>query len=235
MTEAEWDACADPHAMQWHIENSGRAADRKLRLWAVACAHKVLDCLEDVRSKAAVETAERYADELATREDLRAAHADGLQAEYDAQERAYQSTPHTATDSAASFASAAAFYAAGHVVFIGEAANSAADAASWQGTGRTDKSRRVIERAAQADLLRCVFGLPLGPVVFDAAWLTWNDDTVRKTAQAIYDTRAFDRLPLLADALEEAGCTDAAILAHCRRPGEHVRGCWVVDALLGKS
>ena len=54
-------------------------------------------------------------------------------------------------------------------------------------------------------------------------------------AQSIYDARAFDRLPLLADALEDAGCADADILSHCRTPGEHVRGCWVVDLLLGKS
>jgi hypothetical protein len=53
-------------------------------------------------------------------------------------------------------------------------------------------------------------------------------------AQAIYDDRAFDRLPILADALEEAGCTDADILNHCRRPGEHVRGCWAIDLVLGK-
>src|SRR5581483_3643837 len=66
-------------------------------------------------------------------------------------------------------------------------------------------------------------------------WLTWNDSLVRRLAQAIYDERAFDRLPILADALEEAGCTNADILNHCRQPGEHVRGCWVVDLLLGKS
>ena len=56
-----------------------------------------------------------------------------------------------------------------------------------------------------------------------------------KLAQGIYDDRAFDRMPVLADALEEAGCYDADILAHCRQPGEHVRGCWVVDLLLGKE
>ena len=67
------------------------------------------------------------------------------------------------------------------------------------------------------------------------AWLAWNDGTIRKMAQVIYGDRAFDRLPLLADALEDAGCTDADILGHCRTPGEHVRGCWVVDLLLGKS
>ena len=69
----------------------------------------------------------------------------------------------------------------------------------------------------------------------DPSWLAWNDGAIRKIAQTIYDARAFDRLPLLADALEDAGCTDAAILSHCREPGEHVRGCWVVDLLLGKN
>jgi hypothetical protein len=65
--------------------------------------------------------------------------------------------------------------------------------------------------------------------------LTWNDGIVIKLAQAIYEERAFDRLPILADALEEAGCSDTEILAHCRGPGPHVRGCWVVDLLLGKE
>ena len=64
------------------------------------------------------------------------------------------------------------------------------------------------------------------------AWLT---ATVRSIAAAIDRDRAFDRLPILADALEEAGCTNADVLLHCRQPGEHVRGCWVVDLVLGKE
>ena len=56
-----------------------------------------------------------------------------------------------------------------------------------------------------------------------------------KVAQGIYYDRAFDRLPILADALEDAGCHDAAILEHCRQPGPHVRGCWVVDLLTGRT
>jgi hypothetical protein len=62
-----------------------------------------------------------------------------------------------------------------------------------------------------------------------------NDGTVVKIAQAIYDDRAFDRLPVLADALEDASCNEAAILSHLRGPGPHVRGCWVVDLLLGRA
>jgi len=72
-------------------------------------------------------------------------------------------------------------------------------------------------------------------VRLDLSWLAWNDGAIPKIAQVIYDNRAFDHLPLLADALEDAGCDDADILSHCRTPGEHVRGCWVVDLLLGKS
>jgi hypothetical protein len=89
--------------------------------------------------------------------------------------------------------------------------------------------------ASHSKLLREVFGNPLRPIVVDPSWLSWNDSTIPKIAQAIYDERAFDRMPILADALKEAGCTNADILNHCRQPGEHVRGCWVVDLLLGKE
>ena len=76
-----------------------------------------------------------------------------------------------------------------------------------------------------------IFGRQDAPVAAEPAWRTSN---VTALAQAIYDDRAYDRLPILADALEDAGCTNAAVLNHCRLAGEHVRGCWVVDLLLGK-
>jgi hypothetical protein len=72
-------------------------------------------------------------------------------------------------------------------------------------------------------------------ITVDPTWLSWNDGVVVNLAQAVYEERAFDCLPVLADALEEAGCTDADILAHCRSVGPHVRGCWVVDLLLLKE
>jgi hypothetical protein len=78
-------------------------------------------------------------------------------------------------------------------------------------------------------------GNPFGYANVKVVWLTWNDGTVPKLAQVIYDDRRFSDLPILADALEEAGCDDDAIVAHCRGGGEHVRGCWVVDLLLGKK
>jgi hypothetical protein len=85
---------------------------------------------------------------------------------------------------------------------------------------------------ASADLLRDIFGNPFRPVSVDPAWLT---STVVQLAQGIYEDRAFDRLPILADAMQDAGCENPDVLAHCRRPGPHVRGCWVVDLVLGKS
>jgi hypothetical protein len=99
--------------------------------------------------------------------------------------------------------------------------------------------RREIFRghhATAASLVRDLFRpVTFAPATVSPAWLAWNDGTVVKIAQAIYDERAFERLPVLADALEDAGCDNADIRRHCREPGEHVRGCWVVDLLLGKS
>jgi len=88
------------------------------------------------------------------------------------------------------------------------------------------------ERAARARLVKDIFGNPFRPVAVDRSWLT---STVVSLAQGIYADRAFDRLPILADALQDAGCENADVLGHCRGPGPHVRGCWVVDLLLGKQ
>jgi hypothetical protein len=103
-------------------------------------------------------------------------------------------------------------------------------------TGRPDSGVDDAESLAfYAIWIREIFGNPFRPVSVDPSWVAWNDGTVVKLAQAIYDDRTFDHLPILADALEEAGCDNADILNHCRKPGVHVRGCWVVDLILGKK
>jgi hypothetical protein len=84
-------------------------------------------------------------------------------------------------------------------------------------------------------VLRCLFGNPFQPVTLAPQILWWSGGTVLKVAQTVYSERRFQDLPVLADALEEAGCTNAAILQHCRGPRPHFRGCWVVDLILGKS
>src|SRR5262249_28872382 len=86
-----------------------------------------------------------------------------------------------------------------------------------------------------AVVLREIVGNPFCIPTVDPDWPTWSGGAVRKLAQAIYDGRSFEELPILADALEEAGCTDPDILSHLRGPGPHVRGCWVVDLVLGKE
>jgi hypothetical protein len=94
---------------------------------------------------------------------------------------------------------------------------------------------RQRETKAQADLLREILGNPFRLVSIDASWLHWKGDTVPRMAQSIYDDRSFDQMPSLADVLEEAGCTSAELLLHCRSPGEHVRGCWFLDLVLRKA
>ncbi len=88
------------------------------------------------------------------------------------------------------------------------------------------------EQVEQAGLLREIIGNPFRPVVLNAAWLT---STVCALASGIYSDRAFDRMPILADALQDAGCDNEEVLGHCRGPGPHARGCFVVDCLLGKK
>jgi hypothetical protein len=102
---------------------------------------------------------------------------------------------------------------------------------------RAQQGRAAVkaEEASQTVLLRELFGNPFRPVALAPAWLVWGDGTVAKLAQAIYDERAFDDLPVLADALEDAGCDNTDILTHCHQPGEHVRGCWLLDLILAKE
>src|SRR5205085_1066071 len=87
------------------------------------------------------------------------------------------------------------------------------------------------ERQAQLHLLRDVVGNPFRPVAPDRSWMPENAVVL---ARSMYETRDFAAMPLLADLLEEAGCP-AAVSEHCRGPGPHVRGCWVVDLLLGRD
>jgi hypothetical protein len=90
-------------------------------------------------------------------------------------------------------------------------------------------------RAPQCALLRDIVGNPFRTTTIDPDWGAWNDGIVLRIAQAIYEERAFDRMPILGDALENAGCAERAILDHLRSLGPHVRGCWVLDLVLGKA
>jgi hypothetical protein len=217
MTEEEWLAGKESATMFNWLRH--RAGERKLRLFGCACCRRIWDLLTNERSRIAVEASERYADGLASIEDLQEALFGARLAASFVQYRRSESMDHEEQQS---------FRALHH----------AAEAASRTalGVGSEDAVLAVpTEQKAQAALLLDIFGNPFRPVPHAGSWRSWNDGTVQKMAQAIYDERRYSDLPILADALEDAGCADAAILAHCRTPGEHVRGCWVIDLLLGKS
>jgi hypothetical protein len=117
----------------------------------------------------------------------------------------------------------------------------AALVASWL-AGQGEEGEKVFDaacrpaKAVQASLLRDIIGSPFrAPAVIAPAVLAYNGGTVAKLARAINDTRDFDHLPVLADALEEAGCTDSVLLAHCRGPGTHALGCWVLELIIAKE
>lgn len=99
-----------------------------------------------------------------------------------------------------------------------------------------ESDEEAVEHGWQSHILRCIFSNPFRPLsTIDSTWFTWNDGVAVKLAQTIYDGRRFEDMPILADALIDAGCTNNDILNHCRQPGVHVRGCWVLDLLLGKE
>jgi hypothetical protein len=243
MTEQQWLASTDPRPMLEFLR--GRASNRKLRLFACACHRRVRHVPgDDDELPRAVDNLERYADgpvggwgpgAIEQAEEAMIGPGD----------RGWRSTP---------WVEHASSYAAGLVTLPEFQRLDAAEAAAFPGrssdpaAARTTRDlaeaayRRAVaaERGEQGRLLRDIFGpLPFRPVTPDPAWQTALGVAL---TQAAYDERELPagtldlaRLAVLADALEEAGCTDADILNHCRQPGVHVRGCWVVDLLLGKS
>jgi hypothetical protein len=212
MTETQWLKCTNPRGMLRHLR--GRLSDRKRRLFACACCRRIWHLFTDQRSRAAVEASERYADGLIGADGLQAARAQALRAMLDRDGK-------TSVERAAAWV-AFDVTAPRRVTPVGRAARLL----------RSGWERQ--ERLRQADLLRDLVGNPFRPVSVQPDWLAWNGGCSVKIAQAIHHDGRFADLPVLADALEEAGCTDSGILGHCRGPGGHARGCWVVDVLLGK-
>ena len=91
------------------------------------------------------------------------------------------------------------------------------------------------EEAYQCDLLRDLFEGVMEPPAVQPEWLDWNSGLVQRLARLLHDEGRFDEMPILADALEDAGCDDPRLLDHLRGPGPHARGCWALDVLLHKN
>jgi hypothetical protein len=227
VTEAEWFTCTDPAAMLEYLQ--GKASDRKPRLFAVACCRKIWHLLSDKHENGmkVVIAAEKL--------------ADGLVSRYEVAQAPFLANEVLDTDASAN---PSAYYAAEAVGdfyddYVTDVARHVTDAANDVATATWN---RAAERAAQTSLLRCIFGNPFRPIAISSSVLAWNDSLVVRLAQAAYEDRHLPegtldngRLAILADALEEAGLTDANILGHLREPRPHVRGCWLVDLCLGKE
>src|SRR5205823_5559696 len=109
----------------------------------------------------------------------------------------------------------------------------AAQASCLYATGKPDDAEALRrEQALQADLVRDVFSNLYSPVILDPMCREWREALVARLARSIYEDRSFECMPILGDALEEAGCTDVEVLAHCRADTKHARGCWVLDLVL---
>jgi hypothetical protein len=242
MTEPEWQCCTDPQRMLTFLR--GKASGRKLRLFACACCRRVWGLLSAEESRQAVLEAERFADGLAGDGELTAAGHHATRPAKDATARRISNFPGAAGKAAAALAGSHAYsrvYAAYGERLPRGAGQRAAKELGLSAQAAQDPRDAYVEAeaneaAAQSTVLRDIFGNPFQPSPrIDPAWLVRNDGTVRKLADAIYEGRVFDRLPILADALEEAGCNDAELLGHLRGPGPHVKGCWALDLLLGKG
>lgn len=263
MTESEWLSSSDPATMMEVVRNDRQrvksgpgwdnyyfASDRKLRLFAVACCRQVWHLLTDERSRRAVEVAEQYADGEVTVRVVEKACLDAISV------------------GEIGDLTMATTYLSGQPLNFSQFFADAGNERQWPDGSKSD----------QAALLREIVGNPFRSVTqfrvpafvlpgglesrttVLSPFPTWNDGTVLRIAQSIYDRRAFEEMPILVDPLMEAGCDDEAILQHCRgmercwdhpmidggcpncdekvwRPlrSPHVRGCWVLDLLLGKE
>jgi hypothetical protein len=232
MTEAEWLECTDLFPMLLFLQ--GKASDRKLRLFGCACCHRIsaLDC--DPQIQKALEVAERFADGKATIEERERANHSARIAVEDERIPSQHRRPRFQRNTINFYARQAVCWLLSGYLASWQASTEATKAMRAANNGDSSATEDVVsrERLVQANLLRDIFGNPFRPITIATRWLT---PSVVALAQAIYNERAFDRMPTLADALMGAGCGNEEVLAHCRSEATHVRGCWVVDLLLGKE
>jgi hypothetical protein len=210
MTEAEWMVSNDWPAMLRALPSID--GSRKLRLWCVAWARLILSGAEsrDPFSEAGKKSIASYTREV----DAAEAFADGQLTRRELHSaKASSGGPHNIFH----FASGLSRLAPERITPL---------LRQWVHEFPVPSDKQL------AALIRDIFGNPLRPFTFDSSWLT---STVLTLAQQMYNTRDFSALPILADAVQDAGCENEDILNHCRQPGDHVRGCWCMDLLLGKS
>lgn len=221
MTEYEWRSCDNPATLLDAM--SASANPRKLRLFALACYRHNSDMFAiDNRFDETAGIADRMADGVVAEEHRHSAE-DAAIAAFD--EHEFDELDDYLNVPARLVRRDFDLRDAGYV----------AETLAGHGGRESDLSFDGLEAELVFDHLcfaRDILGHPSRPSAIEPAWVT---PTVVGLAEGIYAERAFDRLPILADALQDAGCEHVDILSHCRGPGPHVRGCWVVDLLLGKG
>jgi hypothetical protein len=231
MNELEWLTGTDPAAMLDWL--TGKVSDRKLRLFACACARRYWHLLRYPAPRQGIETAEHYADGLVSvaaleeargRADLSAGDAPYLEA--------YAYVAAAATTAELALDAALTARENGRLMAAREAAN---ESVFPQDEAQMVPAASAEECRAQCELIREVFGNPFRPVHPDRYWLDWNGGFIASLARQIYEQRQFEELPYLADALLDAGCADESLLRHLHVTTGHVRGCWVLDLLLGQE
>jgi hypothetical protein len=237
MTDSDWlNEQQHPFGMVWLLRGTKvtrtKAGKRKLRLFACACCRLTWNLLTDPRLRHAVEVAEWFAEAQTGKDELKMAYeaARGL---------AFGTLTPDAPGHRERIAAGMAREAA-HSQAFSAASAMMTYPVSLAGSYRVSEQER---EAVLRGLLRCVLGNPFRPSpVLSATVLAWNDGTVRRIAEGIYEERRMPegtldtgRLAILADALIDAGCDSEDLIQHCREPGPHVRGCWAVDLILRKE
>jgi hypothetical protein len=236
VTEAEWLACEDPNAAV--AEVAPQATGRKLRLFLCACCARVLDGTPPERRlfrgyyagsfeqlQRALAVVEQFAEGEVGADALAQARRDAKDSEYVPPSVDYGGE----TDFWREVAAVVAAADGEPLAAVGLCRRAIM---SWSAIPGRGSGGDAAEAGWQTAVLRDVFGNPFRPVEFDPKWRT---ETAVALAKRVYAERDFSLMPILSDALQDAGCEDADVLAHCRGEGPHVRGCWVLDHVLGKA
>jgi hypothetical protein len=251
MTENDWLTAMAPKQMLDYLAGRGKVSPRKLRLLLCACCRQLWPLFRDDITRQALEMAERHADGLAPKgqlQGIRQAVLLLLQEEMGWKEEDdveflmdhHERSPFE--EDLLFVTRTTAVRATGNLLPPRQVSRTLNLLADTQPSSRKNKARAAC-KFQQTALVRDIFGNPFRPLsATDPSLLRWQGSTIPKLAQAVYDDRHLPagtldpaRLAVLADALEEAGVTDPDLLDHRRGPDFHVRGCYVLDALLGKS
>lgn len=231
MDEAGWYECR----LLYELLALARARmnDRQRRLFAVACCGRFGHLMADPRSRAAVDVARRFADGEAGEEERFSAEADASEAYVAVRDSRLLLAPALPWSRQAELLAQAALLCVTPGVYYAE---DAADCVRWALLAANGWGCEQAEETEQCRLLREIVGpLPFHEARVEPWWLAYNDGAARQLAALIDRDQSFDLMPILADALEEAGCDDERLLKHCRDGGDHVRGCWVIDLLVGRA